>query len=389
MWGRPSTTATGEVRKEIVPSLFCKMGALLTPIDTPGPLLRRRSVQLRAGARHSCYRYIAPFRAMRRARLLLRCDLRIARACVNEPPARLTARPIPMRCVLRPKFLRGHFFRKLLMMFLAATAASACQPSGDVASADLRVAGAIAAYVNGEPIFVSDVIFEAESQERIERGARLQPNDEVFQSVLQDLIDYKVLAGEALTRQLDQSEGARFRLQSARDKILSNLLIEDVVADQVTETAIRRMFDEQMSLLQLGSEARLRHILVETEQQANQIKAQLDGGADFAQLAFERSLDEATRAEGGDLGYVSLDALMPAMSRTAQATEIGQISAPFQSQLGWHILKVEDRRAEAPPTLDEMRPQIVRHMTLDEISRLTERIRQSATIEVLAQSPAP
>jgi peptidyl-prolyl cis-trans isomerase C len=251
------------------------------------------------------------------------------------------------------------------------------------------VGGQVAAMVSDEPVYVYDITREAASQGLAAQGQRLAPGDTVYDQVLQELIDQKLLAQAAEASGLAATPEARRRLETARERILGNVLLENEVGAKVTDEAIRRMYDEQTRLVEMGDEVRPRHILVATRADAETLLARIAAGEDFAALAFELSLDEATRLEGGDLGYVTQDTLTPELATAAYATPIGQVSAPVESDLGWHIVKVEDRRASPRPSFETLRPRIVRFMTFDTIQQLLATLRDGADIEIMAPEIPP
>ena len=141
-----------------------------------------------------------------------------------------------------------------------------------------------------------------------------------------------------MRRGLDQSPDARRRLEAAQERILGNILVENLVASEVTDTAIDAMYAEQVRLQQLDDEVRLRHILLETEEEANAIYAQLERGADFTELAFENSDDVRTRLDGGSFGWVAPNEMIPPFPEEIGDTETGAIGGPFESEQGWHVI---------------------------------------------------
>lgn len=279
-------------------------------------------------------------------------------------------------------------FRAAVLLFLAAIMLTACsQEKSPEASVQLRdtvtrLGDTVAAEVGETRIYVSDVEREAVAQGAIAPGDRISTDTDAYSRVLDELIDQRLLAMEAADRGLADTDDARRRLQTARERILGNVLVETVVDDSVTEEAIRRMYDEQVRLVELGDEVRARHILVDTKEEADALKTQLDEGADFTQLAFDNSIDEATRLEGGDLGYFTADSMVAPFATAAYATPVGEISEPFETEFGWHIVKVEDRRAQKRPSFEELRPRIVRFMTFDEIQKLLDGLRDHTEITV-------
>lgn len=239
----------------------------------------------------------------------------------------------------------------------------------------------VVARVEGTMIRRSDVEREAQAQDDEEAMQAPAMGSPEFDRVLEELIDQRLLALEARRRGLHQSEEARRRLALAEERILGNVLVETAIADAVTEETIQRIYDEQIRLIPLGEEVRARHILVQTEEEAIAIKALIDQGRDFAELAVAMSEDQATRLEGGDLGYFSREGILPAFGAVAFATRRGEVSEPFSTEFGWHVLTVVDRRRQPPPSIEALRPNIARFYTFDQLEALIEGLRDEAEIE--------
>lgn len=247
----------------------------------------------------------------------------------------------------------------------------------------VRLGDTEVAEVDGTKLYLSDVERSAAAQGLIEAGSPLTPSNPVFQRVLDELIDQRLLALGALKQALDQQDETKRRLAVARERILGNILVESHLADRVNETTIRRMYEEQAALGQRGTERRARHILVSDEVAIADIVTRLSAGEDFADVAREVSLDNATREKGGDLGFFSRDMLEPDFTRVAFATAIGDVSAPFATAFGWHVLKVEDQRRSKQPSFEEMRSEILNFMTYDEIQTLLKSLRAQGEVKLL------
>lgn len=272
-------------------------------------------------------------------------------------------------------FLLGAVLTGLLVL-------AGCDPVGTpVRDRQVGFDASTAAVVNGEPIYISDVELEAVAQGRIEAGEAFGPDHTEYQTVLEQLIDQRLLAQEAVRRGLDRSPQAQRRLETARERLLGNFLMENLVSTEVTEAAIDKMYDEQVKLQQLDDEVRIRHILVETQNAAEEVLRKARGGADFTTLAFENSKDTRTRLDGGSFGWVSPNEMIDPFPSVIADTPVGEISEPFESEQGWHILKVEERRTRPPKTKDEMRPEIVTYLTFTEISKILRQLRADASIQ--------
>ena len=273
---------------------------------------------------------------------------------------------------------------------LIAVALTACtQPVPEDSSASVRLEGATAAIVNDEPLYLADVELEAVAQGLIAPGDGFTPDHPEFENVLEQLIDQRLLAQEALRRGLDENADARHRLAVARERILGNLLVENLVAAQVTEEAIQEMYAEQVRLQQLDDEVRISLITVPDAETAARVIQEYATGAEFSALAVKYSTDTSTRLEGGDLGYVGPAEQPEPFASTIANTPVGEISAAFESENGWHLLKVEDRRQRPPKTLEEMRPEIITFLTYSEINTILRKLRTSGEISTeKPQAPA-
>src|SRR5204863_2536981 len=129
-------------------------------------------------------------------------------------------------------------------------------------------------------------------------------------------------------------------------------------------------------------EVHARHILVETEDEAKAIEAELKKGADFAELAKKESKDPGA-SDGGDLGFFTKDQMVPEFSTVAFALEPGKISDPVKTQFGWHVIKVEEKRARKAPDFEQVKPQIETYVTRKAQADYVAKLRQAAKVERL------
>lgn len=239
------------------------------------------------------------------------------------------------------------------------------------------------ARVDGKAVWASDVKREAVAQGLIGEGEPLDISSDLFRRVLDEVIDQKLLAAEALARNLDEDPVAQRRLAAARERILGDMLVESVVSDAVNENAIRGLYQEQLKLARQSEEIRARQIVVATPEEGEAVKNLLTTGASFEALAMERSTDAATRFNGGDLGYFTTDVMPEAYEGALKDAKAGEIVGPFEVEGGWAVVRIEDRRLEEPITLEAARPQIIRFLTYDQVRDLLEKLRGRAKVETL------
>jgi len=273
---------------------------------------------------------------------------------------------------------------KALAPLVAALALAGCGKGASVFHGAKPEAGDVAvAKVGSDTIWTSDVKREAVAQGLIGEGEPLDVSSDQFHRTLDQVIDQKLLATEASRQGLDKDPVVRRRLQAAHDKLLGDVLVESVVDKAVNDAAIRALYDEQQRLSKTTEELRARQIVAPTEQDAEAIKKLLASGAAFEALAMQRSIDSATRFNGGDLGYFTLDAMPEAYGVALKTAKIGDTVGPFKIDSGYALVHVEDRRPEKPISLEEARPQIVRFLTYDEIRTLLNKLRSGARVQML------
>jgi peptidyl-prolyl cis-trans isomerase C len=239
------------------------------------------------------------------------------------------------------------------------------------------------ARIDGKPVWKSDVAREAVAQGLIGEGETLDVNSELFQRVLDEVVDQKLLAAEAIRRGMDKSPAAQRRLAAARERILGDMVVEGAVNSAVNETAIEALYQEQVKLNRGGDEFRARQIVTPDQASAEAIRKQIGAGGSFDKLAAEHSTDAESKSSGGDLGYFTPDVMPAAYGRVLEGAKPGQLLGPFQSDAGWVLLKVEDRRKQAPPTLDASRPQIVRFLTYAQVGDLLKALRGKGRVQLL------
>ncbi len=283
-----------------------------------------------------------------------------------------------MAAARRPAFLAG-------LIVVAALSLTACGKGGTTDSPPERGDVAVAR-VDGKTVWASDVKREAVAQALIGEGEPLDVSSDLFRRVLDEVVDQKLLATEALKRKLDKDPVAQRRLAAARERILGDMLVEGVVTDAVNDNAVRGLYQEQLKLAKRSEEIKARQIVVGTVADAETIRKLLSTGASFEALAMEKSTDAATRFNGGDLGYFTIDVMPEAYDVALKDARAGQIVGPFAVEGGFALVKVEDRRLEQPITLEAARPQIVRFLTYDQVRDLLEKLRGKSKVEVMVKS---
>ena len=281
-------------------------------------------------------------------------------------------------------FPRRRLSRNPLMIvaFAAVLAVTACGRGGRDDAAP-EAGDRAAAKVQDQTVWASDVKREAVAQGLIGEGEPLDVTSDLFRRVLDEVVDQKLLAAEAERRGLDDTPLAQRRLKATQERILGDILVENEVNGRINDQAVQTLYQEQLKLARTSEELRLRLILSRTRPEADAVLGILAQGAQFGAVAQERSIDEATKFSGGDLGYSTIDVMPQAYANALRDAPAGSTVGPFQTDGGWAVLRVEDRRKESPPTLEQARPQIVRYLTYEGVRQLLEQLRGRAKVDIL------
>lgn len=199
----------------------------------------------------------------------------------------------------------------------------------------------------------------------------------IRQNVLRGVISEYLLYDEALAANSDDSEAVKQALEDAKRKITVRHYIEEKTDGMIADADIKKSYNETVKKLKDKEEIRARHILVESEDKAKELKKEIDGGADFEKLAAENSKDPGSKTQGGDLGYFTEEKMVPEFSEAAFKLKEGDLSDPIKTSFGWHLIKIEDRRKVEPPKYDEvkeeLKTQLVEERLNDYVNKLVDK----------------
>lgn len=275
----------------------------------------------------------------------------------------------------------------LILCTFGLTMLSACnadEAGKTTTAAPAQDAGKAAVIVNGVAIPQSRLDLVVQQQ-----AAQGQPSSpELLKAIKENLITNELFAQEAAKKGLDKKPEVLNQLEMTKVSILARAFVQDYVkANPVSEEALKAEFDRIKS--QLGDkEYKARHILVETEQAAKDIIAQLKKGAKFDKLATDKSKD-SSKANGGDLGWSSPANFVKPFADAMVALKKGQYTdKPVQSQFGWHVIKLEDSRDLKAPPMEEVKPQISQRLQQQIVEKLITDLRAKAKVEEPGAAPA-
>ena len=202
---------------------------------------------------------------------------------------------------------------------------------------------------------------------------------ELEQQVRDEVVLREIFMQEAEKHGLAASADYKQQLEFARQTLLIRALFEDFQKkNPVTDAEVQAEYDKFKNQSS-GTEYRARHILVESEDEAKKLIAQIKGGASFEDLAKKNSKDPGSGANGGDLDFASANAYVPEFSQAMVKLKKGEMTdAPVKSQFGWHIIKLEDTREATFPSLDEVKAQIRQTIAQRKLAEYRDGVRAKA-----------
>ena len=263
-----------------------------------------------------------------------------------------------------------------LLAALATVALLSFSPGYPATAAD--DSSKVVARVNGQSITEADM--EMAKNEIGSDLANLPP--EVQRRALAEyLIDNMLFAEAAEHAKLAQTPEFENQMRYLRRRVLRERFFEQTLKGKVSEDEARKIYDARVSQLKPEDEFAARHILVDSEEKAKELRAEIVAGADFAELAKENSTDPGSKANGGLLGYFTKGQMVPEFEAAVVKMQKGEVSAPVKTAFGWHVIKLEDRRRKSPPTFEEVKETIMASLVVRLAQEQAAAMRQKAKLE--------
>lgn len=272
----------------------------------------------------------------------------------------------------------ARFARPISFVFVAALAAST---GAGFSSAFAQEQAAVTpetvlATVGGEAITEGQLTFVAED---LAQELNNVPPAERRAFLLSVLVDMKLMAQAARKDNLQETAEFKQRLVYLEDRSLRRAYFAEKMGGGITPEALQAAYSDYVAAFVPVEELHARHILVADEETAKAIKAEIDGGRDFAEVAMEKSTGPSG-PQGGDLGYFTKGQMVPEFQEAAFALEIGQVSDPVKTQFGWHVIKLEDRRPSAPPAFEQMAGQLQQQILVNTYDAALAALKSSTEI---------
>ncbi|MEZ5850633.1 MAG: peptidylprolyl isomerase [Hyphomicrobiaceae bacterium] len=236
----------------------------------------------------------------------------------------------------------------------------------------------VLAKVNGKSITEADVRL-AESEIGNDLGSLSE--DQRKRVLVEYLIENQLLAEAGEVAKLGSGPSFDERLRYWQRRALRDAYFEQSIKATVSEADARKFYDAQAAASKPQEEVRARHILVESEVKAKEVFELIAHGAEFEKMAKEHSKDPGSRENGGDLGYFRRGQMVPVFEEAAFRLKAGEVSQPFKSQFGWHIMKVEDKRQKGLPPFDAVKARIMAALVHRKAQEVAQSLRDKAQLE--------
>ena len=247
----------------------------------------------------------------------------------------------------------------------------------------------VAAVVNGEKIYRSEVMMVVDS---LPDQYKQLPAQALYPQIIQRLVDRKLLAQAAKKEGYLNRPEIKRRLEIEQEQVLHEAYLIGHIEQSLTDARLKAAYDKKVAGAQKEEEVRARHILLKTEDDAKKVIGELEKGADFTKLAAERSVGP-TSGTGGNLGFFKKDQMVAPFSEAAFALKKGEYThTPVQTQFGWHVIKVEDRRAAKVPSFEDSKEELKEEEARGVATEIMAQVRTGAEVTVMpadAQAPAP
>ena len=208
------------------------------------------------------------------------------------------------------------------------------------------------------------------------------PEEQRFQTLVGYMVN-RILASEAAKKAGLENDADVAKIKAFMErKALQDVYIAKMLMERVREEDVTAYYDKEIKNGPVEEEVRARHILLDNREAADAVVADLENGADFAALAKERSKGPSGPS-GGDLGYFSKQSMVPAFSDAAFKLAAGETSPPVQTQFGWHVIRVEDRRNRPVPPFDQVRDQIYQLLISEAQRDIYDEMRAKASVDLV------
>jgi peptidyl-prolyl cis-trans isomerase C len=254
------------------------------------------------------------------------------------------------------------------------------QPKPNGAPAD-----PVVARVNGVELHRSDV--EA-AQRSLPEQVQQMPLEKIYPQLLDQMVTQQLIIQFGRKEKLQDDPEVKQRMAQLEDRVISDVWLKHEVDKAATDQRLHAEYDKYVKE-HASEQIKASHILVSTEAEAKAVIADLNKGGDFAAIAKKRSTDPG-KDNGGDLGWFSREDMLPAFSDAAFALKKGEYTkTPVQTQFGWHVIKLEDRRTPAPPSFEDAKPELENGIMREVVGAKVKEMKAAANVQTFGLDGTP
>jgi peptidyl-prolyl cis-trans isomerase C len=209
-------------------------------------------------------------------------------------------------------------------------------------------------------------------------------DDKVRMNVLRGIVSEQLVFEAAKKSGIENSPEMAEKLSKLKEKLIMQAFLEKKADAKVSDKEIRKIYDEQVAKLKGKDEIKARHILVDSDEKAKDVIDRIEDGAKFEEIAQKESLDKASGARGGDLGWFTEDRMVQDFSKAAFKLSKGDLSKPVKTSFGWHIIEVEDRRPVKAPAFEDVKDAIAKDLKAKALNEYVGELLQGAKVQYFA-----
>ena len=242
-----------------------------------------------------------------------------------------------------------------------------------VQAQDTLTADSVVATVNGTEITLGHMLMVRAS---LPDQYQQLPDDVLWDGIMDQIVQQTVLSQQDSG---EETRRVRIALENERRALMAAQVIEGLVSSAVTDDAVQEIYEQTYLQAEQAEEFNASHILVESEEEAAAIVDELNGGADFAEVARAKSTGPSG-PNGGQLGWFAAGMMVPEFQTAVEELEVGAISGPVQTQFGWHVIILNEKRTKEAPALDAVRGEIENQLSQQAVTQKIDELTSAAEI---------
>ncbi|MBN9676170.1 peptidylprolyl isomerase [Salipiger bermudensis] len=271
--------------------------------------------------------------------------------------------------------------KTLTTLSAAALAVTMAMPAQAQDQAEEMELDTVVATVNGEDITLGHMLMVRTT---LPEQYQQLGDDVLWDGILDQLVRQAALAQD---ENAVETKRVTLSIDNERRALLAGEVVKAIAETSVSDEAVQAAYEADYTDAEMGKEFNASHILVETEEDAQALVEELEGGADFAELAREKSTGPSG-PNGGELGWFAAGMMVEPFQDAVETLEVGAVSEPVQTQFGWHVIKLNETRAKEAPALDEVRGEIEMSLQQQAVEKYIDETLASAEVTRMDKSEA-